>query len=143
MSLKDSPSLQDFSPVMPEPRPQSQGRKRSWIVIGVLAVIVLAMGTLMFLRSDSGAILRGTGSISGRVMDTQGNLLYDAEVFVGDGQKSTRTDANGNFLLQDVPVGSHVLVAGYQGWGVEHSVTVLAGSTLDAGTLVIEVLENE
>ncbi|MCD4673245.1 MAG: carboxypeptidase-like regulatory domain-containing protein [Anaerolineaceae bacterium] len=139
MSLNDSPSLQDFSSVSPDQQPQ--GKKRSWFLIVVLFVIAVALALFNFLRSDSGAVLRGAGSISGRVVDTNGIALYQAEVFLENGKISTRTDANGDFLLADVTAGEHVLVAGFEGRGVERLVTVSAGSTLDAGTIAIEVLE--
>lgn len=140
MSLNNSPSLQGFSPIAPEEKPM--GKKRSWTVIAILFVVVIALAAFNFLRSDQGAtVLRGSGSISGRVVDMNGTALEQAEVFVENGNLSVRTDANGNFLLEGVAVGEHVLVAGYEGIGVEHTVMVTAGRLVDAGTFVIDIAD--
>ena len=139
MSLNNSPSLQDFSPIESDQKPQ--GKKSSWIVIAVLFLVVVGLAIFNFMRSESSAVLRGAGSIGGRVVDMQGNALEQAEVFLGNGNPSTWTDANGKFLLENVTAGEHVLVAGYEGLGVEHGVVVSGGTFVDLGTIVIDVAE--
>ena len=139
MSLNNSPSLQDFSPIESDRKPQ--GKKSRWVVIAVLFVIVVALALFNFLRSDQSALLRGAGSISGRVVDMDGMALEQAEVFLENGNSSVWTDINGRFLLADVVAGEHTLVAGYEGIGVEHAVTVAAGTLVDAGTIVIDVAD--
>ncbi len=139
MSLNNSPSLQDFSPIESDQKPQ--GKKSIWIVIAVLFVMVVGLALFNFMRSESSAVLRGAGSIGGRVVDMQGNALEQAEVFLGNGSPSTWTDINGKFLLENATAGEHVLVAGYEGIGVEHTVTVTAGRLVDVGTIVIDVAE--
>jgi ABC-type uncharacterized transport system permease subunit len=139
MSLNDSPSLQDFSPMESDQKPQ--GKKSSWVVIAVLFVIVVALALFNLLRSDQGAVLRGAGSINGRVVDMDGVALEQAEVFLENGKISTWTDVNGNFMLTDVAAGEYTLVAGYEGIGVEHTVTVTSGTLSNAGTIVIDVVE--
>lgn len=139
MSLDNSPSLQDFSSIASDQKPQ--GKKSSWIVIAVLFAVVVALALFNFLRSDQSVVLRGAGSISGRVVDMDGVPLAQAEVFVGNGNSSVWTDINGHFLLPDVAAGEHTLVAGYEGIGVEHAVSVAAGTLVDAGTIVIDIAD--
>lgn len=141
MTLNDSPSLNDLSSTLPEHEPQ-QGKRRSWVVIAVLFMVVAILGVVNFMQSDAATVLRGAGTISGQVVDANGVALYEAEVFLVNGGKSAWTDVNGYFELGDVPAGDHTLVAGYKGYGVELSVVVTAGVELQVGTIVIDVLDS-
>jgi len=139
MSLNNSPSFESLS-TGTEDAPK-WGKRRIWILIAVLFVVVLILGAVNLLQSDVGKGLLGNGSISGRVVDGNGDVLQEAEAFIEGGNISTFTDANGRFLLENVPSGEHNLVVGYQGVGVQKIVAVNAGVVLDTGTISIEVPE--
>jgi len=82
----------------------------------------------------------GSGSVSGTVYDESGNPLAGA--IVSDdtheekptgARNSTTTDANGNFILNDVPSGTRQLTA-YKGrYAVTFEVLVMPEATVDVG----------
>jgi hypothetical protein len=76
-------------------------------------------------------LVSGSGSITGSVKTTAGAAIADASVGFGGG--TATTDANGNYTLNGVPVGTVQLVASASGFqSVTQSVTVSGGSTSTA-----------
>lgn len=139
MSLNNSPSFESLSTGTEDAT--KRGKRRIWILIAALFVVVLILGAVNLLQSDVGKGLLVNGSISGRVVDGNGDVLQEAEAFIEGGNISTFTDANGRFLLENVPSREHNLVVGYQGVGVQKIVVVNAGVVLDTGTITIDVPE--
>jgi hypothetical protein len=76
-------------------------------------------------------LVSGSGSITGSVKTTAGAAIAGASVGYGGG--TAITDANGNYTLTGVPVGTVQLVASASGFqSVTQSVTVSGGATSTA-----------
>jgi hypothetical protein len=76
-------------------------------------------------------LVSGSGSITGSVKNTSGGAIAGASVGFGGG--TATTDANGNYTLTGVPVGTVQLVASASGFqSVTQSVTVSGGNTSTA-----------
>jgi len=76
-------------------------------------------------------LVSGSGSITGSVKTTAGAAIAGASVGFGGG--TATTDANGNYTLNGVPVGTVQLVASASGFqSVTQSVTVTGGNTSTA-----------
>jgi hypothetical protein len=70
-----------------------------------------------------------TGTVAGRVTTVDG--LPQRDVVITLGERQTRTDDAGRFLLRNVPVGQHV-VSGFRGVrSGQAEVIVTAGATSD------------
>lgn len=109
-----------------------------------LVVLAAGFATLLF----SSSVAAQTGSVGGRVTDEQGNPLTGAEVrVVGRSDLAARAGANGTYLLEAVPTGSHSLQARLIGFrSASASVTVGSGQratrdfTLGADPLKLEAV---
>ncbi len=76
-------------------------------------------------------LVSGSGSITGSVKNTSGGAIVGASVGFGGG--TATTDANGNYTLTGVPVGTVQLVASASGFqSSTQSVTVTGGNTSTA-----------
>jgi hypothetical protein len=76
-------------------------------------------------------LVSGSGSITGSVKNTSGGAIAGASVGFGGG--TATTDANGNYTLTGVPVGTVQLVASASGFqSSTQSVTVTGGNTSTA-----------
>lgn len=77
-----------------------------------------------------------TGSVAGTIIDDEGDAVPNASVYIVSTTAGTsqafggHTDANGNYLFANVPVGSYVIRAYESGYGSANSVafTVIQGS---------------
>lgn len=139
MSLERSPSLdlyrKGLPPQLPDPR---AGRRRTWMAIVALACVALALGAGLALRSGAVALLMGTGTISGLVVDREGRPVQ-AEIFVERSSVAAFTDAAGRFTLDGVPAGRQLIVVARDGVGWEHEVVVHSGAIVQLGPLRTEV----
>lgn len=87
------------------------------------------------------ALVSGSGAVSGNVKSSTGAVIAGASVGFGGG--STTTDANGNYTLAGIPVGTIQLVASAQGFqSVTQSVTVSGGKTSTANFTLTAVAAN-
>ncbi len=69
-----------------------------------------------------------TGGIKGTIVDSNGEPLIGANVFIKGTTTGTITDVSGNFNIQNAPTGSIVVVASFIGYAnVENPVEVKAG----------------
>ena len=76
-------------------------------------------------------LVSGSGSVTGNVKSTSGAAIAGASVGFGGG--TATTDANGNYTLTGVPVGTIQLVASASGFqSMTQSVTVSGGATSTA-----------
>ncbi|WP_162054420.1 TonB-dependent receptor [Pontibacter pamirensis] len=77
------------------------------------------------------------GIITGRVVGTDTKeALIGATVLVKGSTKGSTTDSNGEFLIREVPAGTHSLRISYVGYSYpDIPVTVSAGGTTDLGTV--------
>ncbi|MGH7546149.1 MAG: carboxypeptidase-like regulatory domain-containing protein, partial [Gemmatimonadota bacterium] len=75
-----------------------------------------ALGVLALLSPVSDALAQQTGAISGRVADEQGNAISGAEIVIDAIRKGALTNASGNYVIADVPAGSHTVRVRFIGY---------------------------
>lgn len=137
MPLQNSPAIDHFQNGMPEKLPDASQKQRTMrIIISALFILVVILGIISFLKSDTTSILMKKGSISGVVLNEQ-NTPVPAELFILDANIQGQADASGSFTLENVPEGRHSLVAGYDGYGVEKEISIAPGQITDAGSIRI------
>lgn len=136
MAYEQSPSLEAYEKGLPSSPPPdtSTHRKWLWVVITVLAAVTVALAVIAFARSTTMAILVGTGTVTGRVVD-ESNRPIVAEIFVLHTNIEANSDSNGTFEIHGVPTGQQSIVVAYQGAGREITIDVLAGAKVDVGTV--------
>jgi hypothetical protein len=95
---------------------------------GSTSVTVVAAATT---AAPAITLVSGSGSITGSVKNTSGGAIVGASVGFGGG--TATTDANGNYTLTGVPVGTVQLVVSASGFqSATQSVTVSGGNTSTA-----------
>lgn len=136
MAYERSPSLKTYGEGLPSSPPPdtSAQRKWFWVVITVLAVTTVALAVITFARSTTAAILVGTGTVTGKVVD-ESNQPIVAEVFVLHTNIEAKSNADGIFEIHGVPAGPQSVVVAYQGAGREIMVDVVAGAQVNIGTV--------
>lgn len=115
------------------------GRSRAaWALLGSLV--------LWLSGSELSAQPVEHGGVRGRVISAEGDApLRTANVVLrvpgrSDAAVSTATDGSGRFLLVGVPAGQYTMEVSYIGYAARtREVTVVAGQTLDAGTIRLSV----
>lgn len=113
-------------------------RKRKFSGIRLIAAsLLLATGL-----SGRAATTPGTGTIRGRVTDTENYTLPGAVIYIDQLHTGTTTDANGFYTLPAVSPGRYTLRVSYVGCAPkETSVTVREGSTLERDITLTEGVE--
>lgn len=85
--------------------------------------VILLIGLIFFLPQLNAQTK--TGTISGHVFTTDGKPVEEANVYIKELNKATRTGKDGIFSFKNIPYGSYTLVYSYAGAGVQNmSVTV-------------------
>lgn len=143
--IENSPRLDAFEEGLPEDLPPAQDRqRRRRIVMLVLGALVLVLGLVNVLQSDTVAALRNTGTITGTVVDEAGVPVTGAEVAIPGTGLETVTDPQGDFQLDGVPAGSQAVLVAYAYVGREIHTTVPAGGVTSLGevNVVTEVGPN-
>ncbi|WP_299366054.1 TonB-dependent receptor [Winogradskyella sp.] len=73
-----------------------------------------------------------TGNLKGVIADEQGILVPYATISITDSKKGTVSDIDGEFLLQNVPVGKQILIIKYLGYAdQEIEVDVIENETVE------------
>lgn len=136
MAYEQSPSLRAYEGGLPSsPPPDTSTRRRwLWVVITVLAVATVALAVITFARSTTAAILVGTGTVTGKVVD-ESNRPIVAEIFVLHTNIEAKSNADGTFEIHGVPAGQQSVVVAYQGAGREIVVDVVVGAQVNMGTV--------
>jgi hypothetical protein len=135
MPHEDSPSIESFTEGTPEPTPQSiSGRKRLWITIGILALLVLLLLAGNLLRSHSFTSQSGSGNVVGQVVDDQ-NQPIQAEAFLFGSKTIIKSGLDGHFELHQAPAGTQNLVITYQGGAKQFPIVIKNGEILDVGII--------
>lgn len=89
---------------------------------------------LLFAACGSAAYAQ-TGSISGRVLDSQNSGIPGATVVVEGTSLGNSASVDGTYTIDDVPAGPQTVVISYVGYNtVRQPVTVVAGQTTAVGT---------
>ncbi len=105
---------------------------------GSTSVTVMASATT---PAPAIMLISSSGAIAGSVKSSTGAAIAGASVGFGGG--TTTTDANGNYTLTGVPVGTVQLVASASGFqSVTQSVTVAGGKTSTANFALTAVASN-
>ncbi len=134
MNFEQSPSLKDFRNGLREDLPSKKRLSPQQVIILILAVTVIALAALVWARSDSAQLVRGTGSVQGVVVDENGQPFH-GEIYILGTNITAFTDSNGFFRVNGVPAGKQYLIVADQRVGHEFQIAVLPGEGLDVGTL--------
>lgn len=79
-----------------------------------------------------------TGSVSGRVLDEKQQALPGVTVLIEGTQLGSSTNADGQFLIQNVPAGQRTVVTSFVGYSTQRStVTVTAGQTANVTAITL------
>ena len=104
---------------------RSNVRRRACSGLGALAAVMLCMTVGLVPQAHA-----QTGTISGRVLTDGGQPLPAAQVSIAALNIGVLGQQNGNFTIQNVPVGTHQLTAQRLGYrSATQDVTVTAGGT--------------
>jgi iron complex outermembrane recepter protein len=89
---------------------------------------------ILFILIQLTAIAQQTGSISGNLRTPEGNPVEGVTVLLTQGNNATMSGASGSYSLQNLPLGSHTVVARGLGYREERREVVL---TADAPALIL------
>ncbi len=135
MNLEESPSLETYKDGLPEPPPDpSLRRKRFRIIVLLVLLTVLFLGTANFLQSQTAGLLLETGSVTGMIIDENGQP-FQGEVFILGTELAVVIDANGYFVMDSVPAGQQSLIVADEEYGNEFLINIIAGEAIDVGQI--------
>ena len=114
---------------------------RKWIVACGAAVLAFTLGGCgggggAGSNSAPGAVTT-VGRVTGEVRDATGQPVPGATLAVRGTSLSLLTDADGYFLLQNVPTGNQLIDVTSNTVVVSKTVTVLANQTVSVGTISV------
>ncbi|RZL01135.1 MAG: PEGA domain-containing protein, partial [Hymenobacter sp.] len=80
------------------------------------------------------------GTVTGRVVDTKGEGLPGVTVLIEGTSLGASTDADGNYTIANVPVGSHVVVISFVGYTTSRTTVAVTngGTTKVSATTLAE-----
>jgi len=114
---------------------------RNWIVACGAAVLAFTLGGCGGGGGGAGNLASGAvttvGRVTGEVRDANGLTVAGATLTVRGTGISLLTDADGYFLLQNVPTGNQIIDVTSNTVVVSKTVTVLANQTVSVGTLSV------
>lgn len=91
---------------------------------------------------NTDAVNGNAGSVKGRVVDTRGQILPGAVVFVEDALTGAVSDVNGFYSIPELPVGAHEIFVSYVGYAsLRIKVDVSAGRTTSLDIVLDEGIE--
>jgi len=137
MPLEDSPSLDIYKNGIPNKLPDLSKKKKliKYFIYGLL-LLTITLGVTSLLKSNTIALLSGSGSISGFTVN-ENNQPVSAEVFLSGFDESVFADENGYFLLKNLPPGDFTLLVGYDFVAQGYPVTIKSGKNVDLGYLEV------
>jgi TonB-dependent receptor len=105
---------------------------------------IVAVVLLWALLTPVSAAAQATGTVAGRVADSTGAALPGAQVSIRSLSVRTATNAQGEFILQAVTVGTHELEVEYLGFRtVTQSVTVSATQRASVAVVLVPAISVE
>ncbi len=109
----------------------SSRKIRRFVTVSIMVALMAPTATGQSSAVEGDATPKGT--IQGRVVDEEGRPVASATVTIAVSGQAVTTDADGRFVLADVPVGSHSLEASCAGFTGEvvGSVAVVEGDTIE------------
>ncbi|HXF84561.1 MAG TPA: carboxypeptidase-like regulatory domain-containing protein [Anaerolineales bacterium] len=134
--FEKDPSLKEFQDGLPDLPPAVEpGKQRMHRWIAILAVLVLFLGFLSIVNSQSGSqLVLGKGAVEGVVLTSSGEP-FQGEVLVLGSDQSVRTNADGSFRLENVPAGEQSLIILDENGGNEIRVYISRGETYQLGVV--------
>ena len=112
---------------MPDKLPdQKKRRNLLWVLIIALIIIAAGLGAVNFLQSNTAALISGTGSISGSVIDENGKPVA-AQIYILGTKVHGQALEDGTFHLDGVPSGQQSVAIAYQGSGFEIPAQIRTG----------------
>lgn len=132
MTLENSPSFEESGVQEIQEAPKVNPRIRILlIVVGVLLVALLGVTA-----AQNGLLTFGSGTVSGQAVNHAGEpIMVDVLVFGTDILVSS--DANGNFVLENVPAGEQAIIVAYGEIAAEERITVKANADNALGTVSV------
>lgn len=112
-----------------------------FFTIGIRRITFLLVIGLL---ATSSIMAQEKGTIKGKLVDSKsGEELIGANIFIQELSTGSSTDAFGNFIIKNVPVGEHVLTVRFIGYNQKKiTVNVLANKTTEVNiSLVPSVVE--
>lgn len=114
--------------------------QQTTITVKELFLQISQQTNLKFMAVGSQVIVKEkvTGKVAGNVATVDGQAIKTVNISI-KGAGSTKTDEDGNFVLNDVEVGNHTLTASYIGMGSKSkNIVVVAGQTIRANFVLTE-----
>ncbi|PWJ43983.1 TonB-dependent receptor [Sediminitomix flava] len=82
---------------------------------------------------------QSTGSINGKITDSEGNVLSYAIVSIESSKYATTSDINGNYSIGGIPEGKHILQVAYLGYNdSQKEIEVIAGKNTKTNFILDE-----
>ncbi len=135
MSFEKSPSLENFKDGLQLPPADPSARQRRMRVMLLIAfMFVLLLAIANFFRSPFSDQLFGTGTVTGVVLDAQGQPFHGEVLVLGTNQ-GTRTALDGSFSLGHVPSGMQSLIILDEQGGNEIRIQLAPGQALNLGEI--------
>ena len=130
MKFVNSPKIEYHPDGLPRAR-ESRWQIYFRLIVTVSLLLALGLNLYVFLRSDiANLTLNNNSGAEGLVVDSENRALANVLVFSADVPTvSTSTDANGRFLLKNLPAGVNRLVVVRNNVGQEFYVTLTANQT--------------
>lgn len=130
MKFVNSPKVE----YQPDGLPRAQESKRPFyfrLLVGTVLFLALGFNVYVFVRTDVSAMaIQNNSGAEGIVIDGENRPIPDVLVFSAEVPTiSTTTDANGRFLLHNLPAGVNQLVVVRNNVGQEFYVTLAEGKT--------------
>ena len=153
MPLENSPSFDSIETAV-----QIQGseannivektdNRRQMILSAILVTLVVALGISELDRNGFiASYFASTGTIEAYAIDSSG-LPIRVDVFIHDTNIESRSDADGYYIIGDIPIGDISVIVAAGNIAAEGVVTVIADQTVQVPTLTIttefsEILES-
>lgn len=94
-------------------------------------IAALSLSVICTLVFTFGAFAQQTGTIRGKVTNTQQQAVADINLRLAGTNLGAASDHNGNYVIQNIPVGTYTFIASGVGFRQEReSISVKAGQTL-------------
>jgi membrane protein implicated in regulation of membrane protease activity len=89
--------------------------------------LLLFLFFILFLISEVSA--QETGKIEGHVLDMKNGPMSKVTVYLDNITTSVETDENGYFVIEQVPVGKHIVIYESTGWAFPESLVLVKSSS--------------
>lgn len=135
MEIDETTSFDEFQGKKPIKKSDPAKQRKFRIILIALTIIVGLMAfTTLFKQTNALAVIKGTGVITGTVVDENGQP-FQGDIFILGTDLSAKTDENGYFEISGVPAGKQNLIVADEFVGHEFKVQVNSASQLQMGEI--------